>query len=159
MAAKELKQLSTTATSTISSVTSHLSTSSTKHGQSASTESLLQLQPKKSKQTNIVSHTFKGIDMPFSSSEIVAVKAQALCAVISANLSCIEMEANNPCSSFQWPKGAPLTIAAQIDWRWVCTHAGSGWPRRGWTAWWWHYGNWLWRGVLHLNSGRINFLW
>ena len=87
MAAKELKQLLNTATSTSkSSVTSHPSTSSTKHGQSASTESSLQSQPKKSKQTSIVSHTFKGIDMPFSSSEIVAVQAQALRAVISANL-------------------------------------------------------------------------
>ena len=92
MAAKELKQLSTTATSTSSSITSHPSTSSTKHGQSASTESLLQLQPKKSKQTSIVSHTFKGINMPFSSSEIAAVQAQALCAVISANLSFMVFE-------------------------------------------------------------------
>lgn len=43
--------------------------------------------PKKPKQLSLTSYTFKGVDMPFSEAEAVAVQAQALCAVVSANLS------------------------------------------------------------------------
>jgi len=55
-------------------------TSGTKHNRSASTDQG-PLAPKKLKQANLLEHAYRGVDMPFS-----AVQAQALQAVISANL-------------------------------------------------------------------------
>jgi hypothetical protein len=61
--------------------------SSTKHSRSASTADQAPSLPKKLKQDNLNDHAYKGVDMPFNSSEIAAVQAQALRAAISANLS------------------------------------------------------------------------
>jgi hypothetical protein len=68
-----------------SSATPNQANSSIKR--TASMSSLPDSQPaKKSKQTSLLPHAFKGIDMPFNPSEAEAVRAQALRAVISANL-------------------------------------------------------------------------
>ena len=83
-AATALKQLS--GPSGKNSTTASQASSSTKR--TASMSSLPDSQPaKKSKQTSLVPHVFKGIDMPFNPNEAEAVRAQALRAVISANLS------------------------------------------------------------------------
>jgi hypothetical protein len=43
-------------------------------------------QQKKQKQSNLLGHAFRGVDMPFNQAETTAVQAQALQATISANL-------------------------------------------------------------------------
>jgi hypothetical protein len=45
------------------------------------------LPKKKLKQGSLMDHAYRGVDMPFSSSKIATVQAQALWAAISANLS------------------------------------------------------------------------
>jgi hypothetical protein len=83
-AATALRQLS--GPSGKSSATPSQASSSTKRTASMSSLSDSQL-AKKSRQTSLLPHAFKGIDMPFNPNEAKAVRAQALCAVISANLS------------------------------------------------------------------------
>jgi hypothetical protein len=70
----------------------HTATSSaplvtTKHGRSASTANISKPQTKRQKQSNLLGHVFRGIDIPFSPNETDAIQAQALRATISANLS------------------------------------------------------------------------
>ena len=59
----------------------------TKHPQSNSTASVSESEPlrKKLKQTDLDAHVFQGINIPFSQGEKATIKAQALCAMISAN--------------------------------------------------------------------------
>ncbi|KZP22392.1 hypothetical protein FIBSPDRAFT_690520, partial [Athelia psychrophila] len=62
-------------------------TSASSSKRTGSVASLPDSQPgKKSKQTSLLPHAFKGNDMPFSPPEAAAFQAQALRAVISANL-------------------------------------------------------------------------
>jgi len=58
-----------------------------KHSRSGTVDQATLLPKKKLKQGSLMDHAYRGVDMPFSSSEIAAVQAQGLQAVISANLS------------------------------------------------------------------------
>ena len=67
--------------------TSSVPLASTKHTRLTSTADMPKLKLKRQKQSNLLGHVFRGIDMPFSPNETGAIQAQALQATISANLS------------------------------------------------------------------------
>ena len=84
--------LSTTASSESTGASSAMISGKNKRGHastlssSAAKPSTSEPSTKKTKQGNLTGHTYKGIDMPFSPNETMAVQAQALRAAISANL-------------------------------------------------------------------------
>lgn len=67
--------------------TENITIPSTRSRSSSSLVSPYEPQPKKLKQSEILSHTYRGLDIPFTAGHISAIKAQCLRAVISTGSS------------------------------------------------------------------------